>query len=388
MNGRGRWQGMLAIARFNWPVFVVALVGVLVCAGAEVGWLRVCGALGLAGALYFLLGSLGVSHFIYDRSDLYRWGWTRRALKGAAPGRMVFCHSGFDEASAALKGNLPAVEWVVLDHFDEETMTEGSIRRARRMFPPVEGTVAARYDSWPVESGSAAVVWGLLAIHELRSEGERGAWFAEAKRVLGADGRVILAEHVRDAANFIAFGPGFLHFHSPAGWRRCWERAGFAREDEFRVSVRAGVCVAGGMTEFLTVLLRVAGAGLIFLAILHVPISRRLKWREDEARMTPANAAIFRVHAFFICLVLVLMGLPCLLEPRVFLTESRAGGWISWSFSAFWAIRLYFQWFVYPRDLWRGKGLETALHFWFTLVWAALACLFAACGLWQAGWFR
>ena len=56
---------------------------------------------------------------------------------------------------------------------------------------------------------------------------------------------------------------------------------------------------------------------------------------------------------------------------------------MSWSYAAFWAIRLYFQWFVYRADLWRGKRMETAMHFWFTLIWTALALLFAACGLAQ-----
>lgn len=140
------------------------------------------------------------------------------------------------------------------------------------------------------------------------------------------------------------------------------------------------------MIEILTMLLRVAGAGLILLAIVHIPIGRHLKWREDVAKLTPVNASIFHVHTFFICLVLVMMGLPCLLDPSIFLEKSRAGAWLAWSFSAFWFIRLYVQWFVYQADLWRGKRMETIVHWWFTFVWTALAVLFAACGFWQAGW--
>ncbi len=87
----------------------------------------------------------------------------------------------------------------------------------------------------------------------------------------------------------------------------------------------------------------------------------RLRWKEDAARLTPVNASIFHVHAFFICLILVIMGLPCVLDPAVFIEPTRAGGWLAWSFSGFWAIRLYFQWFVYPHDLWWGKPRETLL---------------------------
>ncbi|GAA5124149.1 hypothetical protein JIN84_12290 [Luteolibacter yonseiensis] len=138
------------------------------------------------------------------------------------------------------------------------------------------------------------------------------------------------------------------------------------------------------MMEILTFLLRLAGAGLVLLAVSHIPIGRHLKWTEDARGMSPVNRSIFHVHTIFICVVLVMMGLPCLLEPRIFLEPSRAGSWLAWSISAFWGLRLYFQWFVYRADLWRGKRLETAMHWWFTFVWIGLAALFALCGMWQA----
>lgn len=97
------------------------------------------------------------------------------------------------------------------------------------------------------------------------------------------------------------------------------------------------------MLDFVTILLRIAGSGLLLLAVLHVPIGRHLGWREDCGRLTPVNASIFRVHTFFICLVLVLMGLPCVIDPAVFLTPTAAGRWLCWSFAGFWGMRLYFQ---------------------------------------------
>jgi hypothetical protein len=240
VNERGKWQGMLTIARLNWPfylaaavVFVASLLGVFF-AGALL--LRcVCG-LALAGSAYFLFGSLAVSHLIYDRSDLYRWQWVERALQGAGHGPIIFCHSGFDEASEALREKLGAAHWLVLDHFNEQQMSEPSIRRARALHPPTTETRPAAYNQWPVADDSTGIVFGLLAIHELRSEAERTAWFAEAARSLQKSGRIVLAEHTRDFANFLAFGPGFVHFHSPASWRRCWESAGLRALDEFRVT--------------------------------------------------------------------------------------------------------------------------------------------------------
>jgi len=93
------------------------------------------------------------------------------------------------------------------------------------------------------------------------------------------------------------------------------------------------------MSEVIPILLRITGAGLILLAILHVPIGRKLMWREQAARMSPENEAIFHVHAFFICVLLVMMGLPSLLEPSLFLEKSRAAAWASWLICGFWSLR-------------------------------------------------
>ena len=139
------------------------------------------------------------------------------------------------------------------------------------------------------------------------------------------------------------------------------------------------------MIDALAVLLRVAGAGLILLAVLHIPISRHLRWREESERMSLASASVFRVHTFFICVVLALMGLPALVSPQIFLEPSTAGAWLTWSIAAFWALRLFFQFFVYPAELWRGKRFETAMHVWFSLVWASLMVVFVLCGLVQLG---
>ena len=249
MRERSRWQGMMTIVQLNWPFYASAAA---VMVGSACGiWrfampeMRLVCSFAIAGSTYFLLTSLAVSHLVYDRSDLYRWHWLDRALQGTTQGRMIFCHSGFDETSRALRARLRNVDWVILDHYDERRMTERSIRRARRMFPPVAGTLPAAFDRWPMAAEGANVVFGLLAIHELRSEAERSAWFAEARRCLTKDGRIVLAEHTRDFPNFLAFGPGFLHFHSPASWRRCWESNGLRAVDEFHVTPWVRVFVLG-----------------------------------------------------------------------------------------------------------------------------------------------
>jgi hypothetical protein len=140
------------------------------------------------------------------------------------------------------------------------------------------------------------------------------------------------------------------------------------------------------MNTLLTILLRVAGAGLIGLALLHLPLARRLAWRDEAARMSPLNAAVFHVHTFFICFVLVATGLPALIEPAVFLERSRAALWGTVSLCLFWTIRLVFQWTVYSPSWWKGLAFEAAMHRLFTVVWLFLVLLFGACAAVQLGW--
>lgn len=239
MKTRGRLQGMLAIAGFNWPFYAAAsavMAASLFGLFANSPTIKLSSAAAFVGAGYFLVGSLGVSHLVYDRSDLYRWTWLDRALRGGNFRRAIFCHCGFDETSEVLRERYGEIEWLTLDHFDEGRMTEASIRRARPKYPPAPGTLPCPYDRWTAPDGTADFVLGLLAIHELRSETERRAWFSEARRCLARDGRIVLVEHLRDLPNFIAFGPGFLHFHSRESWREAWEKCRLFLHDEFCVT--------------------------------------------------------------------------------------------------------------------------------------------------------
>jgi hypothetical protein len=121
--------------------------------------------------------------------------------------------------------------------------------------------------------------------------------------------------------------------------------------------------------------LQLAGVALLLLCGLHGVFPRRFDWKNDLARLSQLNRQIFYVHTAFICLVLILMGLPMLLEPDVFLQPSRLGRWVAAGFTVFWALRLFVQWFGYSSQLWRGKRLETFVHLSFTLFWSYLTLL-------------
>jgi SAM-dependent methyltransferase len=125
--------------------------------------------------------------------------------------------------------------WRVLDHHAPMTTTESSLQRARQR-PPQTWAEAVPHDAWPLVDGGTDAVFAILAIHELREPAQLAAWFREARRCLAPGGRVVLVEHCRDLANFLAFGPGFRHFHAPRTWQRAWQTAGLGCREEFRIT--------------------------------------------------------------------------------------------------------------------------------------------------------
>lgn len=239
---RSRFTGVSQIVRFNWPFYAVAILLALATLRAPWPW-PVAGTV----ALFYLLVSLGVSHYVYDLSSLYRWTWLDRALP-TEPETMTNVHAGLDETSGALAHRFRDARLIVLDVYDPAAHTEASIRRARAYLPPLPETVSTPTGHLPVADGSQDAVFLLLAAHEIRDEAESVGFFREVGRILTHDGRAVLVEHLRDLPNFLAFGPGFLHFFSRRRWRRVIEQGGLEVTDEFAVNpfIRAFVLTRPG----------------------------------------------------------------------------------------------------------------------------------------------
>ena len=126
----------------------------------------------------------------------------------------------------------------------------------------------------------------------------------------------------------------------------------------------------------LSLHLQLIGASLIFLSIAHLYFSYHLGWKADAARMTAINRQIFYVHAFFICLVLLLTGSLCLFAPETLITRTTLAKWILLGFAIFWGIRLLFQLLVYDSTHWRGHRLNTFAHIAFSLLWSYYTLIF------------
>jgi hypothetical protein len=130
----------------------------------------------------------------------------------------------------------------------------------------------------------------------------------------------------------------------------------------------------------MILLIRMAGIGMLLLALLHTGFARQFGWKKELATLSLINRQLMWVHTFFIGLVLLLMGLLCLANAAD-LVSTALGRIVCYGFSFFWAVRLYFQFFVYAPLLWKGKLFETVMHVLFSMVWLLFTLLFAYAGI-------
>jgi len=235
---RTPYQGVAQILRFNWPSYVGATV---VFAAAMVAlpflhpiW-RIALLLAVAPAMFWMVSSLVVSHYVYDRFPLYDLGWISRTLPGA-PAKWINIHSGFDETSSLLTELFSESACEVVDIYDPEAMTEHSIEVARKLRQGAIPSVPARYDALAFGDASFDAAFLIFAAHELRRHDQRVKLFREIARILVPGGDIILMEHSRDFWNFVAFGPGFLHFFSQHAWRKAAFEAGLTLQTEFSMT--------------------------------------------------------------------------------------------------------------------------------------------------------
>jgi SAM-dependent methyltransferase len=228
LTTRGPYQGVLQILQFNRRMYLVATAGVV---AAALTWPflptpgRIALLSGVVPAMFWMGSSLLVSHYIYDRFPLYDFRWIVPLLT-RVPRRWINIHSGWDETSGLLETILPAEGSQVVDIFDPRIMTEISIQQARLVNQKAVRAISGRYDCLPFDAGVFDTSFAIFTAHELRRHEQRVDLFREVVRVLIPGGELVLMEHVRDWKNFLAFGPGFLHFFSRKEWRNVASEAG------------------------------------------------------------------------------------------------------------------------------------------------------------------
>ncbi len=234
---RDRFRGVLDILAFNRTFYVGTLVAVVAVVLATAIMSRFIDSRILlltymccASALFWTVTSLAVSHYIYDRSVLYSLRWLP-----IQPENWLNIHVGLDEFTHLLQQRLPGSRAVVYDVFDAIEMPEPSIAAARKLGrTPTQTPV--RWDALPSLDDTFEAVFLAFAAHEFRRTPARHTLFNEVARVLHSGGSLLVIEHLRDLPNFLAFGPGALHFQSRQTWLKAAQAAQLRLAAEFSVA--------------------------------------------------------------------------------------------------------------------------------------------------------
>jgi len=121
--------------------------------------------------------------------------------------------------------------------------------------------------------------------------------------------------------------------------------------------------------------LLIVGVLLVALALIHTIFPKYFNWETELKLLSLMNRQMMLVHTFFIAFTVFLMGLLCLTSASE-LINTNLGRKLSLGFGLFWTARFLIQFFVYSKDLWKGKGFETAVHILFSILWAYFSIIF------------
>ena len=229
------YSGTMSTLLYNWPIFASILFFGLVMLGVSIllstPWagLALVGGLGAFGVV---LSVLITTYFVYDAGANHEYD------RLAELGNLAEANVVLDITCGKLRGTrgfLPLFKrsghYFLIDIYDSEKMNESSLRRAREMEPPVQTDrriyrQPGNVERLPVPHKWADIIYCDFSLHEIRNAADRKSLFAEFVRVLKPNGRILIAEHSLDMANFISFGPGAFSFFPANTWREHFAQAG------------------------------------------------------------------------------------------------------------------------------------------------------------------
>lgn len=122
--------------------------------------------------------------------------------------------------------------------------------------------------------------------------------------------------------------------------------------------------------------LKIAGAMMIVLALVHLVFPKRFNWKQEFAPLTLLSRQIMYVHTFFVALVVLLNGILCFVFAEALVQVHPLSKALALGMFIFWGLRCLFQFFVYSPKLWKGKKFETAVHIFFSGVWIYFVLVF------------
>lgn len=121
--------------------------------------------------------------------------------------------------------------------------------------------------------------------------------------------------------------------------------------------------------------LKIIGIVSLLLGFIHLFFPKQFGWKDDLRSLTLINRQLMYVHTFFIAFAVFLAGVLCLLYADD-IVNTPLGHAVTLGFGIFWATRLFFQFFVYSSELWKGKRFETTVHVLFSMLWAYFSVVF------------
>lgn len=229
----------LALARYNWPLYAVCLltmvVGVLLFAARPLPLsIRILALTSAGVATWYAIASFVAFHMMFDRPQFLCGAWLTRCVE-APPKTCVQISLCVEETTLPVQHVFPESHCVNLDLFDSAVMTEPAIKRAKQSIS-LSTITRAKPDSIPLGDGASELTLVTLAAHEIRDAALRHKFFTELKRMTAADGCVVIAEHLRNLPAALAFGPGLFHFYPRSEWAALATASGLRIQSEFAMN--------------------------------------------------------------------------------------------------------------------------------------------------------
>lgn len=232
---RKPFQGLMNIIRFNWHFYALAGMVTLFLFLLRNDLPFILPTWLILIPVLLIIISLSASYYIYDASGLYAMDWLEEDVL-TANATIMNVHAGFDETSALLQKKFPLASLKVFDFYNPRKHTEVSIARARKAYPPFPGTQSISANALPVEPASVDLAFCIMALHEIRGEGERIVFLNQLTRAVKPGGKVYVVEHLRDLNNFLVYTIGFLHFYSGKTWLRNFSDGGLSLLKEKKIN--------------------------------------------------------------------------------------------------------------------------------------------------------
>lgn len=216
------------VSRIDYRKIFLVFISVGIPAGLiglffEVSWLWY-GALGL--------GALGVLLLLYSLWGLYRqYGapaknyFARMLGNAGVRGKITLAdiHIGTYRHTYQFANLLPEAVIHSIDCWEEGFSSEQAISDVRALEPspahePRIKPVKTKNYMIPLADESCDVVVFGFGTHEIPEGRERDTIFAEARRILKPDGKLIMFEHGIDFHNYLIFGPVIYHVTQHKAW--------------------------------------------------------------------------------------------------------------------------------------------------------------------------